>query len=127
MELEQQMREQMNAEKQNQYKHDLDRQMRELQRKRTEEKERKEREELKLEMKVKLDREKLLKEHLHMLEEAKAIKVNKSFAGVKPLTTIKLTANGRKNFLNYLTTLEEVLRQASTAMENGDIRKAKTI
>ncbi|MCJ8329319.1 MAG: transcriptional regulator [Lentisphaeria bacterium] len=68
-----------------------------------------------------------LNRHLHMLEEAKAIKVNKSFAGVKPLTTIKLTANGRKNFLNYLTTLEEVLRQASTAMENGDIRKAKTI
>jgi DNA-binding transcriptional ArsR family regulator len=57
-----------------------------------------------------------LSRHLKALEEAKAIKVKKSFVGVKPQTTVLLSDKGRDSFLQYLQALEEVLQKAASAM-----------
>jgi hypothetical protein len=47
------------------------------------------------------------------LSEDKLVQVTKGFAGRRPLTTCKLTAAGRKRFREYLSQLEQVLRDAA--------------
>ncbi len=57
-----------------------------------------------------------LSRHLKALEEGGAVKIEKSFVGVRPRTTILLSPNGRESFLEYLNALEEVLRKAAQAL-----------
>jgi len=57
-----------------------------------------------------------LSRHLKALEEAKAIKIEKSFAGSRPKTTVHISETGRESFMEYLKALEEVLRKAAQAM-----------
>ena len=57
-----------------------------------------------------------LSRHLKALEEAKAIKVEKSFVKSRPQTTIHLSETGREKFLEYLKALEEVLQKASRSL-----------
>ena len=40
--------------------------------------------------------------HLRKLEDAGYVAIDKSFVGRKPLTRVRLTAEGRKAFLTYL-------------------------
>jgi DNA-binding MarR family transcriptional regulator len=54
-----------------------------------------------------------LSRHLDVLSEDKLVQVTKGFAGRRPLTTCKLTAAGRKRFREYLSQLEQVLRDAA--------------
>jgi DNA-binding MarR family transcriptional regulator len=57
-----------------------------------------------------------LSRHLKTLEEAAMVRIEKSFVGVKPRTTVVVTNTGRSNFLDYLTALEEVLKMAAGAI-----------
>jgi DNA-binding MarR family transcriptional regulator len=65
-----------------------------------------------------------LSRHLDVLVEESLVQVTKAFAGRRPLTTCKLTAAGRKRFREYLSQLEQVLRDA--AEEESASVKMKT-
>jgi DNA-binding MarR family transcriptional regulator len=54
-----------------------------------------------------------LSRHLDVLVEESLVQITKAFAGRRPLTTCKLTAAGRKRFREYLSQLEQVLRDAA--------------
>jgi len=58
-----------------------------------------------------------LSRHLTTLEKSRAVKIKKSFVGVKPRTTVSVTAEGRRRFIEYLDALEEVLRGAAEAVQ----------
>lgn len=52
-----------------------------------------------------------LASHLKHLEQAEFIRVEKSFAGRKPLTTYGATEKGRKSFQAHLDFLEQLISQ----------------
>jgi len=54
-----------------------------------------------------------LNRHLQALQKAGAIKIKKSFIGVKPHTSVSATAKGRQRFIDYLGSLEAMLKVAS--------------
>ena len=53
-----------------------------------------------------------LSRHLQMLNEAGVVEVCKGFAGNRPQTLCRLTPEGRKRFLEYVTVLENVVTDA---------------
>jgi DNA-binding transcriptional ArsR family regulator len=53
-----------------------------------------------------------LNRHLKALEEAGAVRVEKTFVGVKPRTTVFLSDRGLTRFREYLDALEAVLDRA---------------
>ena len=63
-----------------------------------------------------------LSRHLQVLEEAGLVEVRKGFEGKRPLTTCRLTAEGRRRFLDYVGVLEQVVRDAA---ETSGETKAK--
>ncbi len=70
-----------------------------------------------------------LSRHLQILEEAGLVEILKTFKHSRPLTTCRLTASGRKRFLDYLAVLERVVRDAAPAKSDerprtGRIRPA---
>jgi DNA-binding MarR family transcriptional regulator len=62
-----------------------------------------------------------LARHLEVLEAAELIEITKT-AEVRPLSLCRITAEGRKRFLGYLSVLEQVLLDASTSSETADGR-----
>ena len=58
-----------------------------------------------------------LSRHLKVLEEARLVEIVKGHEGNRPQTLCRLTSSGRKRFLEYLTTLEQVVRDAAAAVE----------
>jgi DNA-binding transcriptional ArsR family regulator len=54
-----------------------------------------------------------LSRHLKALEDAGIVKIEKTFVGAKPRTTVFLMDHGRESFLEYLQALEQVLRKAA--------------
>ena len=56
-----------------------------------------------------------LSRHLDVLAADGLVKVTKTFAGRRPLTTCVLTAAGRKRFKSYIAELEQVVRDAAAA------------
>ena len=50
------------------------------------------------------------------LEDAGYVRIRKSFAGKRPLTTLRLTAKGRRAFERYRRTMSSVL----DSNENGN-------
>jgi DNA-binding MarR family transcriptional regulator len=60
-----------------------------------------------------------LSRHLDVLSEANLVKITKSFEGRRPLTTCVLTAHGRKRFREYLSQLEQVLRDAAAQADGA--------
>jgi len=60
-----------------------------------------------------------LARHLQVLEEAGFVDIEKTGEGSRPLTRCKLTSKGRVRFAEYLTVLEEVLRQGARVREAG--------
>ncbi len=59
-----------------------------------------------------------LSRHLQMLEEAKLVEVWKGFKNNRPQTLCRLTAGGRKRFLEYLSVLERVIADAAASPEH---------
>ena len=57
-----------------------------------------------------------LNRHLKVLEEAGAVKLEKSFVGVKPRTLARVTRRGLDQFQSYLRALEDVLKTAQRAV-----------
>ena len=54
-----------------------------------------------------------LSRHLSVLEEAKMVEIMRGHDRNRPQTTCRITASGRKRYLEYLTTLEQVVRDAA--------------
>jgi DNA-binding HxlR family transcriptional regulator len=54
-----------------------------------------------------------LSRHLHVLETARLVEIVKGHDQNRPQTVCRITALGRKRYLEYLTTLEQVVRDAA--------------
>jgi DNA-binding MarR family transcriptional regulator len=54
-----------------------------------------------------------LSRHLRVLEEAGMVVIEKGHERNRPLTVCRITAAGRKRYLEYLSTLEQVVRDAA--------------
>src|SRR6201999_20716 len=54
-----------------------------------------------------------LSRHLQVLEEAGLVDILKGYDDKRPQTVCKITANGRRRFLSYLSVLEQVVRDAA--------------
>jgi predicted ArsR family transcriptional regulator len=64
-----------------------------------------------------------LNRHLQVLEEAKLIGVSKTMDQNRPQTTCRITALGRKRYMDYLSVLEQVLTDAAAAVDVDTTRK----
>ena len=60
-----------------------------------------------------------LNRHLRVLERAKLVVTVKEQDGTRPQTICRITAQGRKRFMEYLTTLEQVVRDAAKVTEEA--------
>ena len=58
-----------------------------------------------------------LSRHLRVLEEDKIIEIVKGHDRNRPQTVCRITASGRKRYLEYLSTLEQVVRDAAKGTE----------
>jgi len=54
-----------------------------------------------------------LSRHLQVLQEAGLVDILKGYDDKRPQTICKITANGRRRFLSYLSVLEQVVRDAA--------------
>ena len=61
-----------------------------------------------------------LSRHLQVLQEAELVAVQKGYEGNRPHTSCRLTAEGRRRFLAYLSVLEQVVRDAAEAAGDED-------
>lgn len=57
-----------------------------------------------------------LSRHLQVLEEAGLVTLFKGVEHNRPLTLCRITAQGRKRYMEYLSVLEQVLTDAESAM-----------
>jgi DNA-binding HxlR family transcriptional regulator len=62
-----------------------------------------------------------LSRHLQVLQEAGLVEIRKGYEGNRPQTNCRLTKEGRRRFLDYLTVLEQVVRDAAKAEEEDEI------
>jgi DNA-binding MarR family transcriptional regulator len=67
-----------------------------------------------------------LSRHLRVLEGDKIVKIKKNFVDAKPRTTVFLTASGRGDFVTYLKSLEDVLKEAALSLTAAE-RRAKSL
>jgi len=58
-----------------------------------------------------------LNRHLTVLEEAGMVEIVKTTDRNRPLTTCRITGSGRARYLEYLATLEQVVKDAAKAAE----------
>jgi DNA-binding transcriptional ArsR family regulator len=72
-----------------------------------------------------------LSRHLQVLQEAGLVEIIKGYERKRPHTRCRLTAAGRQRFLDYLTVLEQVVRDAATASakpgEGGQEAQAESL
>ncbi len=61
-----------------------------------------------------------LSRHLKVLETEGMVKITKGQEQNRPLTTCRITAAGRKRYLEYLTTLEQVVKDAARVSAAAD-------
>jgi DNA-binding transcriptional ArsR family regulator len=54
-----------------------------------------------------------LSRHLRVLEEARMVEIAKGYDRNRPQTVCRITASGRKRYLEYLSTLEQVVHDAA--------------
>jgi DNA-binding MarR family transcriptional regulator len=55
-----------------------------------------------------------LSRHLSVLESAKMVEIIRGHDRNRPQTICRITSSGRKRYLDYLTTLEQVVRDAAS-------------
>jgi len=60
-----------------------------------------------------------LSRHLQVLEEAGLVAIEKGYDRNRPQTICRITAEGRKRYLEYLKVLEQVVRDAASAAKAG--------
>lgn len=60
-----------------------------------------------------------LSQHLQVLEQAGLVAISKSFEQNRPQTSCKITPEGRRRYLRYLDTLEQVVRDAAEAAKQA--------
>ena len=58
-----------------------------------------------------------LNRHLQVLEESKLVIIKKGLDGNRPQTLCRMTALGRKRYVEYLGVLEQVLLDAASAVD----------
>ncbi|MBV9240135.1 MAG: transcriptional regulator [Xanthobacteraceae bacterium] len=58
-----------------------------------------------------------LSRHLQVLEEAGLIDIQKGYDHNRPQTVCRITAQGRRRYLDYLQVLEQIVRDAATATD----------
>ena len=58
-----------------------------------------------------------LNRHLTVLEEAKLVTTSKGVEHGRPQTVCRITPQGRKRYLDYLAVLEQLVRDAASAVE----------
>jgi DNA-binding HxlR family transcriptional regulator len=61
-----------------------------------------------------------LSRHLQVLQDAGLVTIHKGYERNRPHTTCRLTAAGRKRFLEYLSVLEQVVRDAAKTADDED-------
>ena len=61
-----------------------------------------------------------LSRHLAVLEEERIVELVKSFANSRPQTLCRITARGRRRYLEDLQVLEQVVRDAGEAMRAAE-------
>ncbi len=61
-----------------------------------------------------------LSRHLQVLQDAGLVKISKGYEGNRPHTRCRLTASGRRRFLDYLGVLEQVVRDAAEAAGDAE-------
>lgn len=62
-----------------------------------------------------------LSRHLHVLQDAGLVAIHKGYERNRPHTTCRLTAEGRRRFLEYLSVLEQVVRDAAEAADDEEV------
>ena len=60
-----------------------------------------------------------LSRHLQVLEEAGLVDIEKGYDRNRPKTVVRITAQGRTRYLDYLTVLEQVVSDAANAAKSG--------
>jgi DNA-binding MarR family transcriptional regulator len=60
-----------------------------------------------------------LSRHLQVLEEAELVDIEKGYDRNRPKTVVRITAQGRTRYLDYLTVLEQVVSDALNAAKAG--------
>ena len=63
-----------------------------------------------------------LSRHLRVLEEAKMVEIAKGHDRNRPQTVCRISASGRKRYLEYLSTLEQVVRDAAKGTTEQPMR-----
>ena len=61
-----------------------------------------------------------LARHLQVLEEDRMVHISKEEDRGRAQTTVRITASGRKRYLEYLTTLEQVVRDAASVADASE-------
>jgi DNA-binding MarR family transcriptional regulator len=67
-----------------------------------------------------------LNRHLQVLEDAKLIAITKGAQNNRPLTFCRITALGRRRYIEYLAVLEQVLLDAAAAVKSEWTAKEAT-
>jgi DNA-binding MarR family transcriptional regulator len=67
-----------------------------------------------------------LSRHLQVLNQAKLVEIVKGYEKNRPMTVCRMTATGRERYIEYLATLEQVVRDAAEGAENARTRKTIT-
>lgn len=65
-----------------------------------------------------------LSRHLQVLQAAKLIDVSKGFEHNRPQTICRITAKGRRRYLDYVSVLEQVVVDAAVAVQAQDACEA---
>ena len=68
-----------------------------------------------------------LSRHLQVLEKDKIIEIIKGQERNRPLTVCRITVSGRKRYLEYLSTLEQVVRDAAKAEDEAGVGFARSL
>ena len=68
-----------------------------------------------------------LSRHLSVLEAEKMVSIRKDFDGSRPQTFCRITAAGRTRYLDYLTTLEQVVKDAASMAQQADTGKSTNL
>jgi hypothetical protein len=58
-----------------------------------------------------------LSRHLQVLQAAKLVEISKGFEHNRPQTMCRITARGRKRYLDYVLVLEQVILDAAAAVK----------
>ena len=67
-----------------------------------------------------------LSRHLQVLKEEGLVDIEKSFSGNRPQTRCLITAIGRQRYLDYLTVLEQIVKDAAAAVAGQDVPRSRS-